>query len=203
MFEVLTNPTQFFRRLFDKPANLAAPLFISALSSAAAGLATALAYRTLPSLFPFPFALQAVFIVLSAFVMGILIWGLTGLVVWLFGGKTSRAFEIVGWAAMVSFVVALVLLPVAAMFPISGDLGPIPDLTGREEVLAWQKSLTSVIKASTFSKLSTAISAGSLIWTAWIYFSGLKITVASRAVLATAVPILLSFAYVVYQVVQL
>ncbi|MDX2007155.1 MAG: Yip1 family protein [Meiothermus sp.] len=199
MLEVLTQPTAFFKALQERKPNLTAPFLISILAVALGSVAGILSTRLLPSLLPFPLPLQIALALVSSVVIGILVWGVGGAVVRVFAGPESRAWEVYGWAALPGAVLALVLIPMAAFFPITGDLPPIPqvaqgDPSAQERLLAWQRQFQEVIRASSYIRAQQVLTLLVTAWTLWVLYSGLRVLAPERALTATVAVTLLSLA---------
>jgi hypothetical protein len=190
MLEALSNPTAFFKALAERKPNLTLPFLISILAVALGSIAGILSTRLLPSLIPFPLPLQVVLALVTSVVVGILIWGIGGAVVRIFAGAESRAWEVYGYAALPSTVLALLLVPLAAVFPITGDLPPVPqiaqgDPNAQETLLAWQAQFQALLRNSTYIRIQQGLTLLTTVWTLWVMYNGLRVFSPEKATLTT------------------
>jgi hypothetical protein len=185
MLDVLLQPTGFFRALAKRKPNLVAPFFIVMAGTVAASLGQVLLVRLLPSVVPGGLPVQLVFALVGGAVFGILLWGIGGLMIRLLAGPDSRAWEVYGWASVPGLLMGLVLVPLGALFPITGDLPPLPPATDPEALRAWQRDYQQVIGAATGTRVLQGLGIVGLFWSFWIIWSGLKVLAPGRALLAT------------------
>ncbi len=198
MWDVLTQPTQFFQTLSGRKPNLMAPFFIVLAGTAAASLGQVLLIRLLPSFVPGGLPVQLVFALVGGVVFGMVLWGLGGLIIRLLAGADSRAWEVYGWASVPALLVGLVLIPFGALFPVTGDLPPIPPATDPEALRAWQREYQQLIATATGTRIMQVLGITGSIWSFWIIWSGLKILAPSRAFLATVGVAAVSLAFTLW-----
>lgn len=198
MFDVLVQPMNFFKALAERKPNLVAPFFVVMAGTAAASLGQVLLIRLLPSFVPGGLPVQVVFALVGGVVFGMLLWGLGGLIIRLLAGADSRAWEVYGWASLPALLVGLVLIPFGALFPVTGDLPPIPPATDPEVLRAWQREYQQLIGSATGTRILQGLGILGSIWSFWIIWSGLKILVPSRALLATVGVAVVSLAFTLW-----
>jgi hypothetical protein len=198
MLDVLLQPTNFFRALSERKPNLVAPFFIVVAAAVAASLGQALLTRLLPSPIPGGVAVQLVLALVGGVVGGMVAWGLGGLVVRLLAGPDSRAWEVYGWASVPGLLVGLVAIPLAALFPITGDLPPIPPLTDVEAFQAWQRAYRQLIWEATGFRILQGLSLLSALWSFGIIWSALKVLAPAKALVTTLVIAAVSLAFMVW-----
>lgn len=185
MLEILTQPGGFFQRLSARKPNLVMPFLIVVAGVTLSVVSQALLTRLLP--IPGGFALQAAFGIIGGLVFGILMWGVLGLVIRLLAGADARAWEVYGWSLVPSLLMGLVLLPVAALFPVTGDLPPAPALTDAEALRAWQKQFQEVVRSGLGTQVVRVLGLLATLWSLWLLYAGLRVFAPARAVLATVV----------------
>ncbi|GIW25304.1 YIP1 family protein [Meiothermus sp.] len=185
MLEVLIQPTNFFRALAERKPNLVAPFFIVIAGTVTASLGQVLLVRLLPSFVPGGLAVQLVLALVGGVVFGMLLWGLGGLMIRLLAGPDSRAWEVYGWASVPALLVGLVLVPLGALFPITGDLSPLPPATDPEALRAWQREYQQVVGTASGTRVLQGLGIAGSLWSFWIIWSGLRVLAPSRALVAT------------------
>lgn len=199
MLHVLLQPTNFFRALSERKPNWAAPFFIVEISAVAASLGQVLLVRLLPNNFvPAGLPVQLVFALLGGGIFGLLLWGLGGLIIRLLAGPDSRAWEVYGWASVPALLVGLVLLPWGALFPITGDLPPLPPAADLEALRVWQREYQQVIGAASGTRVLQGLGIVGSLWSFWLIWSGLKVLAPSRALLATLGVAVVSLAFTLW-----
>lgn len=198
MWDVLLQPLRFFKTLAERKPNLVAPFFIVVASTVAASLGQVLLVRLLPSFVPGGLPVQLVFALLGGVVFGMLLWGLGGLIIRLLAGPDSRAWEVYGWASVPALLVGLVLVPLGALFPITGDLSPLPPATDPEALRAWQREYQQVVGAAIGTRVLQGLGIVGSLWSFWIIWSGLKVLAPSRALLATLGVAVVSLAFTLW-----
>ncbi|MCX7784230.1 MAG: YIP1 family protein [Meiothermus sp.] len=198
MWDVLLQPLRFFKTLAERKPNLVAPFFIVVASTVAASLGQVLLVRLLPSFVPGGLPVQLVFALLGGVVFGMLLWGLGGLIIRLLAGPDSRAWEVYGWASVPALLVGLVLVPLGALFPITGDLSPLPSATDPEALRAWQREYQQVVGAAIGTRVLQGLGIVGSLWSFWIIWSGLKVLAPSRALLATLGVAVVSLAFTLW-----
>ncbi|MBO1437188.1 YIP1 family protein [Meiothermus sp. CFH 77666] len=198
MWDVLWQPGQFFKALAERKPNFVAPFFIVVASTVAASLGQVLLVRLLPSFVPGGLPVQLVFALLGGVVFGMLLWGLGGLIIRLLAGPDSRAWEVYGWASVPALLVGLVLVPLGALFPITGDLSPLPPATDPEALRAWQREYQQVVGAAIGTRVLQGLGIAGSLWSFWIIWSGLKVLAPSRALLATLGVAVVSLAFTLW-----
>jgi hypothetical protein len=186
MLDVLLRPTQFFQSLAQRKPNLAMPSGVVIVSACLATVANVLLVRLLPNQIP-GLPLQIVLALVSGLVIGLVFWGLGGALVRFLAGANSRAWEIFGWASAPGIVAILVFFPLASLWPITGNLAPLPSSTDLAVLQAWQKAYTQLVNAATQTRIYDSLNILSTLWFIWILLSGLRVTAPNKAVLATAV----------------
>lgn len=198
MVDVLVQPVHFFKALAERKPNLVAPFFIVMAGTVAASLGQMLLVRLLPSLIPGGIPVQLVFALVGGVVFGMLLWGVGGLIIRLLAGPDSRAWEVYGWANVPALLVGLVLIPFGALFPVSGDLPPLPPATDPEALRAWQREYQQVIGAAVGTRVLQGLGILGSIWSFWIIWSGFKVLAPSRALLATVGVAVVSLAFTLW-----
>ncbi len=198
MWDVLLQPLRFFKTLAERKPNLVAPFFIVVASTVAASLGQVLLVRLLPSFVPGGLPVQLVFALLGGVVFGMLLWGIGGLIIRLLAGPDSRAWEVYGWASVPALLVGLVLVPLGALFPITGDLSPLPPATDPEALRAWQREYQQVVGAAIGTRVLQGLGIVGSLWSFWIIWSGLKVLAPSRALLATLGMAVVSLAFTLW-----
>jgi len=191
MLELILEPTKFFhRKKEEKPRPWAAFLyaFVAILLNS---LAFELATRNLPSPMGFAGPVKWLVYVAAALVVGLVIWGVLGLIIHLLTGLGARAFELAGWTFVPSVVTALVALAVAAVFPVQGDLPPYPE--DPRAMGEWIRAYNALVQSSLFSRVNLFLDVASGLWSAALLYLGLKVLAPKRAVLVTAVYLLITF----------
>ncbi len=194
MWDVLLQPLRFFKTLAERKPNLVAPFFIVVASTVAASLGQVLLVRLLPSFVPGGLPVQLVFALLGGVVFGMLLWGIGGLIIRLLAGPDSRAWEVYGWASVPALLVGLVLVPLGALFPITGDLSPLPPATDPEA----QREYQQVVGAAIGTRVLQGLGIVGSLWSFWIIWSGLKVLAPSRALLATLGMAVVSLAFTLW-----
>lgn len=198
MLDAITQPYRFFQMLSQRKPNLTMPLVLALLSFTLAGIAQTLASRLLPSFFPISPAVQYLLAVASVVVFGLLVFAVGGTVIRLIAGPDSRAWEIYGWSFMPGLLVGLLMLPLGALMPITGDVPPAPALTDQEAAREWGRGLGKIISNSSYTRITQGLGIVSNLWALWIIWSGLRVTAPSRATTATAAIALLTIALTVW-----
>ncbi|MFN3392098.1 MAG: YIP1 family protein [Meiothermus ruber] len=198
MLDVLLQPTNFFRALAERKPNLVAPFFIVIAATAAASLGQALLLRLLPNPVPGGWLVQLVLGLVGGVVAGMVLWGLGGLIIRLLAGPDSRAWEVYGWANVPALLVGLVLIPFGALFPVTGDLPPIPPPTDLEAFRAWQREYQQVVGSALGTRVLQGLGMLGSIWSFWIIWSGLRVLAPARALLTTLVLAALSLAFTLW-----
>jgi len=198
MFDVLVQPTNFFKTLAERKPGLVIPLLIVLAGTMAASLGQVLLARLLPSIVPGGLPVQLVFALVGGAVFGLLLWGVGGLIIRLLAGADSRAWEVYGWASVPALLVGLVLIPFGALFPVTGDLAPIPPATDLEALRAWQREYQQLIGSATGTRIVQGLGILGSIWSLWIIWSGLRILAPSRALLATVGVVVVSLAFMLW-----
>ncbi|WP_337867646.1 YIP1 family protein [Meiothermus sp.] len=198
MVDVLVQPVHFFKAPAERKPNLVAPFFIVVAGTVAASLGQILLVRLLPSLIPGGIPVQLVFALVGGVVFGMLLWGVGGLIIRLLAGPDSRAWEVYGWANVPALLVGLVLIPFGALFPVSGDLPPLPPATDPEALRAWQREYQQVIGAAVGTRVLQGLGILGSIWSFWIIWSGLRVLAPSRALLATVGVAVVSLAFTLW-----
>ncbi len=198
MFDVLVQPTNFFKALAERKPGLVIPLLIVLAGTMASSLGQVLLVRLLPSIVPGGLPVQLVLALVGGVVFGMLLWGLGGLIIRLLAGAESRAWEVYGWASVPALLVGLVLIPFGALFPVTGDLPPIPPATEPEALRAWQREYQQLIGSATGTRIVQGLGILGSIWSLWIIWSGLKILAPSRALLATVGVAVVSLAFLLW-----
>lgn len=194
MLDAITQPYRFFQMLSERKPNLTMPLVLALVSFTLAGVAQTLASRLLPSVFPISPAVQYLIAVASVVMFGLLIFAVGGAVIRLIAGADSRAWEIYGWSFVPGLLVGLVLLPLGALMPITGDVPPAPPLTDQEAAREWGRQLGKVVSSASFTRISQVLGMVGNLWALWIIWSGLRVTAPSRAAFATAAIAVLTIA---------
>ncbi|MCS7067062.1 MAG: YIP1 family protein [Meiothermus sp.] len=185
MWDVLFQTQRFFEALAERKPDLAAPFFIVIASTTASSLGQVLLTRLLPSGVPGGLPVQLVLALVGGVIFGILLWGLGGLLVRLLAGPDSRAWEVYGWAWVPALLVGLVLVPVGALFPVTGDLPPLPPTTDPDALRAWQREYQQLVGAAPATRLLYGLGLLGTFWSFWIIWSGLRVLAPSRALQAT------------------
>ncbi|MCL6569218.1 MAG: YIP1 family protein [Meiothermus silvanus] len=195
MGDLLIAPRAFFERLKASKPTLFAPWLVAVLASLLASLANVVATRFLPSL---SFGSPLVFAVLGGIIFGLLAWGIYGLVLRLLAGAESRAWEVAGWASLPGVVVGLVLLPLAALFPVSGNLAAPPGLTDAEALREWTAQYTALVRGATFSRVAQGASVVGGIWSVGLTYVALRVLVPQRALIGTLGVAVISLGFIVW-----
>lgn len=198
MLDVLLQPTNFFQLLAQRKPNLVAPFFIVMASTVAASLGQVLLVRLLPSFVPGGLPVQLVLALLGGVILGMLLWGTGGLIIRLLAGPDSRAWEVYGWASVPALLVGLVLVPLGALFPITGDLPPLPPATDPEALRAWQREYQQVVGAASGTRVLQGLGIVGSLWSLWIIWSGLRVLAPNRALLATLGVAVVSLAFTLW-----
>lgn len=198
MLEALIQPTNFFRALQERRPNLTVPFLIVLAGAVTASLGYVLLLRLLPTPILGGLVLQLVFAVVGGVLLGILLFGLGGLIIRLLAGPESRAWEVYGWANVPGLLMGLVMIPFGALFPVTGNLPPIPPVTDPEALVAWQSAYQQVVAAAAGTRVMQVLAVLGLLWSVWIIWSGLKVFSPSRAVLATLAVALVSLAFTLW-----
>ena len=202
MLDAITQPYRFFQMLSQRKPNLTMPLVLALVSFTLVGIAQTLASRLLPSFFPISPLLQYLLATASVVVFGLLIFAVGGAVIRLAAGADSRAWEIYGWSFVPGLLVGLLLLPLGALMPITGDVPPAPALTDQEAVREWSRGIGRIISNSSYTRIAQVLGILSNLLALWIIWSGLRVTAPSRAVTATAAIALLTIALTVWGLVS-
>lgn len=200
MLEVLTQPSRFFQGLSERKPNLVAPFLIVVFGVTLSVVGQVFLTRLLPV--PGGFAVQAAFAIVGGLIFGILIWGVLGLLIRWLAGADSRAWEVYGWSLTPGLLIGLILLPLAALFPVTGDLPPTPPLTDVEALRAWQKQFQELVRGATGTQIFRVLSLLATLWSLWLLYSGLRVFAPARAVLATAAVAILSLGLAVWGLLQ-
>jgi hypothetical protein len=187
MFEVLTQPACFFEALRERKPNLLPPLLVVVVALLLTAAAGQLSIRLLPALFPGGVTLQLVFSLIGALLLGLVVWAIGGGLIRLLAGEGSRAWELYGWASVPALVLALVSLPLAALFPVTGNLSPAPSLSDAEALRRWQREYQDLVTSAPGTRIQQVLNVLATLWSLWIVYSGLRVLAPARAVLATAV----------------
>ncbi len=198
MLEVLLQPTRFFQALTERKPNLVAPFFIVMAATAAASLGQALLLRLLPSPVPGGWLVQLVLGLVGGVVFGMLLWGLGGLIIRLLAGPDSRAWEVYGWANVPALLQGLVLIPLGALFPVTGELPPIPPPTDLEAFRSWQRDYQQLVGSAVGTRLLQGLGLLGSLWSFWIIWSGLRVLAPAKALLTTLVMAALSLAFALW-----
>lgn len=185
MTEILFNPKEFFLRLKDRPPALGGPVLLVLLASFLAGLVEVLATRLLPSPFPMGGGLARALGLLGAALGGVAVWGILGLILRLLAGPRARAWEVLGWTSAPGVVLGLVLLPVAALWPISGNLPEPPSPDQVQAFQDWLKAYEGLRQASLYQRLFQALNVLTTFWSLALIYLGLRTLVPERALLGT------------------
>ncbi|PZA07956.1 MULTISPECIES: YIP1 family protein [unclassified Meiothermus] len=182
MGDLLIAPRAFFERLKDSQPALFAPLLVAVLASVLTNLAGVLANRLLPS----PgFGSPLVFAILGGIVFGVVTWGVYGLILRVLAGAESRAWEVAGWASLPGVVVGLMLLPVAALFPITGNLGAPPSLGEAEALQEWAKQYAALVRGAPFTWIAQGVSVIGGIWGIGLIYAALRVLAPQRTLVGT------------------
>ncbi|WP_018465069.1 YIP1 family protein [Calidithermus timidus] len=187
MLEVLIQPTRFFQALRERKPNLLPPLLVVVAALVLTAAAGQISIRLLPPLFPGGATLQLTFSLAGALFFGLVVWAVGGGLIRLLAGEGSRAWELYGWASFPTLVLALVLLPLAALFPVTGDLAPPPPLSDAEALQSWQREYQELVASAPGSRIQQFLSVLATLWSLWIIYSGLRVLAPARALLTTAV----------------
>lgn len=193
MLEVLSQPYRFFRALQERKPNLTIPFVLVLVSFVLTGIAQTLASRLLPALFNLGPVAQYGIATASVVLFGLLIFTVGGAIIRLLAGPDSRAWEVYGWSFVPGLLMGLVLLPLGAILPITGDVPPPPALTDQEAAREWSRQLGRVISSSPFTRITQVLSIVGNVWALWVIWSGLRVTAPSRAAIATAAMAVLIF----------
>jgi len=195
MLDVLLRPTDFFRALAGRRPDLVAPFFIVMAGAVMASLGQALLTRLLPSPIPGGAAAQVVLALVGGIVGGLLAWGLGGLVLRLLAGPDSRAWEVYGWASMPGLLMGLLTTPVAAWYPITGNLPPVPPLTDTVAFQAWQRDYQQLIWQADQFRFIQGLNLLGMVWSLGIIWSALRVLVPARALVSALVMAAISLAF--------
>jgi hypothetical protein len=198
MLEVLSQPHRFFQAMLERKPNLTLPLLLALTSFVLAGLGQTLAGRLLPALFNLGPVAQYAIAIASVLVFGLLVFGVGGAVIRLLAGPDSRAWEVYGWSFAPGLLVGLVMLPLGALLPITGDLPPPPALSDQTAVQEWTRSLNKITGSAAFTRIVQVLGILGNLWAFWIVWSGLRLTAPSRAAIATGAIALLTIALTVW-----
>jgi hypothetical protein len=164
----------------------------------AASLGQVLLIRLLPSFVPGGVPVQLVFALVGGVIFGIVLWGLGGLIIRLLAGPDSRAWEVFGWASVPNLLVGLVLIPFGALFPVVGDLPPMPPVTDPDAMTAWQRDYQQLVGGAVEILVLQGLGILGTLWSLWIIWSGLKVFSPSRAMVATLAVAAVSLAFTVW-----
>jgi len=200
MLDVLLQPARFFRVLAERKPDLVVPLFIVMAATLAASLGQVLLTRLLPSFVPGGLALQLVLALVGGIVGGMVVWGVGGLVIRLLAGPDSRAWEVYGWASVPALLMGLVSIPFGALFPIASDLAPAPPTTDGDAFQVWLVEYQQLIQTASETRILQGLTLLASLWSFWIIWSGLKVLVPARALLATLVVALVSLVFTLWSV---
>ncbi|RIH88231.1 YIP1 family protein [Calidithermus roseus] len=202
MLEVLIQPTRFFEALRERKPNLLPPLLVVVGALVLTAVAGQISLRLLPALFPGGAMLQLIFSLVGALFFGLVVWAIGGGLIRLLAGEGSRAWELYGWASVPALVLALVLLPLAALFPVTGDLTPPPPLTDAEALRRWQREYQDLVASAPGTRIQQVLSALATLWSLWIIYSGLRVLAPARAVLASVAVAVLTLGLLLWSLLQ-
>ena len=195
MGDLLTAPRAFFEQLKGRPPALLVPALIAVLATLLASLANVVATRLLPSL---SFGSPLVFALLGGIVFGLVSWGVYGLVLRMLAGAESRAWEVAGWASLPGVVMGLVLLPIAALFPITGNLAAPPSLGDAEALREWTAQYSGLVRGATFSRIAQVLSVVGGFWSIGLTYVALRVLVPQRALIGTIGVAVISLGFIVW-----
>jgi hypothetical protein len=71
------------------------------------------------------------------------------------------------------------------LFPITGDLSPLPPATDPEALRAWQREYQQVVGTASGTRVLQGLGIAGSLWSFWIIWSGLRVLAPSRALVAT------------------
>jgi hypothetical protein len=183
MIDVLLEPVKFFEKTRERPPRPWLGYLVVLLTSLLTGLASQLATRELSS--PPTFGPNWLWMLIGIVLGSLIMWGLFGFIFHLVTGLGARAFELAGWAFAPGVVMGLLLLAVAALFPIQGNLPPPPADPGH--LRDWLHAYQAAVRASTYTQVSRWAGLLSVLWSAWIVYAGGRVFAEKRAVLLVVV----------------
>jgi len=185
MIELLLEPAKFFARKKDEsPRPWIAYLYVLA-ATALGMLASQLAERNLPANLGFSGAAEWAIYAVGTLLTSLIVWGILGFLIHLLTGLGARAFEIAGWAFAPAVVTSLVAVAVAAVFPIQGDIPPMPE--DPAELRDWMNTYRSVLQSSLFYQANRVLGLLGSLWSAALLYLGTKTFAEKRAALVTGI----------------
>jgi hypothetical protein len=105
---------------------------------------------------------------------------------------------VAGWASLPGVVVGLVLLPLAALFPVSGNLAAPPSLTDADALQQWTAQYTALVRGATFSRVAQGLSVVGGIWSVGLTYVALRVLVPQRALIGTLGVAVISLGFIVW-----
>lgn len=190
--DLITRPRSFFEALRSLPPRNGRYLWLVLLTGLVTGLYAALSQRplqdalsTLPGLpggSSFALVTGVVGGVLSSLVMWLLLWGLGSLG----AGREGRAGEVFGASFVPSLVISLILLPLAALFPLQVNVAP-PNFSGLEgaelsaAIQRYSAELQRDLGRQPLSILGNVLTYAALAWQFYLAWLGFGVLTGDRA----------------------
>ena len=183
MMDVLLEPVKFFEKTRERPPRPWLGYLVVFLTSFLSGLASQLATRTLHA--PQGFGPSWLWMLVGVVLGSLIMWGLFGFIFHLVTGLGARAFELAGWAFAPGVVVGLLLLAVAALYPIQASLPPAP--ADPSQLKDWLHAYQAAVRNSTYTQVGRWAGVLSVLWSAWIVYAGGRVFAEKRAVLLVVI----------------
>jgi len=184
MMEVLLEPTKFFEKAKERPPRPWISYLVVLLAGLISALASQLAARDLPA--PTLFGPSWLWLLVGVLIGSLILWGIFGFLLHLLTGLGARAYEIAGWTFAPGVVLGLVLLALAALFPIEARLPPPPPPLEIAQLKDWMHGYEAAVRASLFSQVSRWLNLIGVLWGAWILYAGVRVFAAKRATLVVS-----------------
>lgn len=192
--DLLTRPREFFSALRTLPPATSRYLWLVVLTGLVTGLYSFVAQKPVQDAMQSAFrglpgmpggALSVVFTILGALLTSLLLW----LILWALGnlgaGREGRAAEVFGATFLPTLIASLLLLPVAALFPLHIHT-PAPNLAGLEgvelqkAVQTYSFALQKDVGGQPLSVIGKVLTYGAMAWQFYLAWVGFGVLTADR-----------------------